>query len=51
MQDFTGLADETAIRFHNRLMAETDTDNRQLTAQTFQQFRHAARFGRRTRSR
>ncbi len=51
VQDFTGLADETAVGFHNCLMTETDTDNRQLTAQTFEQLRHATGFGRRTRSR
>ncbi len=51
MQDFTRLADVAAVGFDNRLMTEADADNRQLAAQTRQQFRHTARFGRRARAR
>ena len=51
MEDFAGLAYVTAIRFHNCLMAEADTDNRQLAAHPGQQLWHTARFRRRTGAR
>ena len=46
VQDLTRLADVAAVGFHNRLMAETDADNRQLAAHAGQQLRHTARFAR-----
>lgn len=51
MKNFTGLTDVAAVGFDNRLMAEADTDNRQLAAHAGQQLRHAARFARRPRPR
>ena len=32
VEDFAGLADVAAVGFDNRLVAEADTDNRQLAA-------------------
>ncbi|MNH39141.1 hypothetical protein D3C79_1002670 [compost metagenome] len=51
VQDLARLADVATVSFHDRLVPQTDTDNRQLAAQALQQFRHAAGFGRRSRAR
>ena len=51
MQDFTCLTHIAAIGFHNRLVTQADTDNRQFTAHTGQQLRHTARFTGGTRAR
>ncbi|MNU88348.1 hypothetical protein D3C71_781570 [compost metagenome] len=51
MQDFTRLADVTAVSFHNRLMPQADADNRQFAAHAGQQLRHTARFTRCARAR
>ena len=48
VQDLARLADLAAVGFDDRLVTETDADDRQPAAQALQQFRHAARFGRRT---
>ena len=46
VQDLTRLANVAAVGFNNRLMSQTDADDRQLAAHTGQQLRHTARFAR-----
>ncbi|MNS50879.1 hypothetical protein D3C72_835380 [compost metagenome] len=51
VQNFTRLADVSAVRFNNRLVPKADADNWQFAAHTGQQLRHTARFARCTRAR